>query len=133
MDNNLCIIYATCELDLEIFREEISAYLNLKITSTSFFESDFFALSIIKNQDFDKVDQCSFPDGFLYFKFIIEVGFRGENLNVSYINFLSKLLNWLWVKGVSAVASCDYENQLLNNGGYKNESLPWPKITSYVP
>lgn len=121
-----CIIYCTGTISIDKLRIRLAALLGLSKIDVSFVEGDFYELSIYNNDDFDTKRQTDFPDGFLYFKFIIEVGFN----SICQINdatpLISKILKCLWKLKMPAVASCDYENLLPENGGYKSTVVPWP-------
>lgn len=117
--NRDCIIYLTTELELNNMELKLNSYLNNYDIELEFI---FF-----KNSDFDSMKQIEFPDGFLYFKYVLELNFLNdeiEDLNV--ISKVNEILKYLWEINVSAVASCDYENLLINNGGYKCLTIPWP-------
>lgn len=122
-----CTIYASSDTGIEEFRKEISVVLNLSITSISFITGDKYELSVRKNDEFNKNTQTEFPDGFLYFKYIMDIQFYEVN-NVEFcIQEISKILVWLWGKNIPAVASYDYEDALPEKGGYKSVNIPWVK------
>ncbi len=84
-------------------------------------------IEILKNLDFDVVRRQQFPDGFLHFRLRVEI-FPDESKNISLENqltMISALLNHLWSQNIPAVAACDYEDQLPENGGYKSRQIPW--------
>jgi hypothetical protein len=120
-----CIIYCTGSLSINELRKKTVDFVGADKIEISFIEKGFYDLSVHINEAFDKSKQVNFPDGFLYFKFIIEVGFyRSVETNI-YVDIVSKLLKWIWGMGVPAVASCDYENLLPENGGYNSNATPW--------
>ena len=57
------------------------------------------------------------PSGFLYFPYRVEAGPKRA---------VERLLPLLWDRGIPAVASCDYEDELPEKGGYKSRAIPWP-------
>jgi hypothetical protein len=82
-------------------------------------------LRINKNEDFDVEKTVEYPDGFLYFEFIIDcesTDFNKEN----FVEAISELLLSLWSKKVTAVAACDFEEILPLKGGYKSKNIYWP-------
>lgn len=120
MNNNYCKIYFTStdilsNIDNNIGRgfpylDENQIYLN-------------------KNMDFDKNRECEFPDGFLFFKYTLD--FEPEKLEKKEcIRIVNSLLNWFWNNDIPAVASCDYENELVHKGGYNNQAVPFPSSKS---
>jgi hypothetical protein len=125
--NSFCKIYVSGPSVIDELRGNVFEFLKLTKVSGSFGESDSFALSIAKNDEFDKKLQTEFPDGFLYFKFIFEFDFKNKELKEFQVDIVSKTLEWLWGKNMAAVAACDYEEKLPENGGYKSLQGPWPK------
>ena len=87
-------------------------------------------IEVRKNPDNDPNGRADFPDGFLFFPYVLEFypdpGIGRED-NVSRVG---KILSLLWSKGWPALAACDYEDELPCGGGYKNRSVPW---VSQVP
>lgn len=75
-----------------------------------------------KNSDFDIKRSKNFPNGFLYFRNILEISINEDSDEITLIN---KILNFLWNKNIPAIASCDFEVKLINKGGYNNKSLPF--------
>lgn len=124
-----CIIYADTNKD------ELVEKLNQMLTKDSD-SSVFYAhnneIEFLQNLDYDPVNCQQFPDGFLHFQQRIEI-FADESKLVSLENqvkLVSTILKILWSQGVPAVAVCDYEDKLPNNGGYKNNNIPWIKPSS---
>jgi hypothetical protein len=74
------------------------------------------------NDEFDADRRREFPDGFLFYRFRLEVSAdcqpAGEE---NMIVFVSGLLKTLWVAGCRAVAACDFEDALPYAGGYRWE------------
>ena len=70
------------------------------------------------NEDFDAIRTAEFPDGFLWSQFKLEMFARPNK--VVPVEIVSRLLNWFWSNGWSAVAACDFEDQLPSRGGYKD-------------
>ena len=126
MDSS-CILYCSSELDIKEFQSEIATFLNLQRETFSFFHGDFFELSISKNDEFNSKLQHDFPDGFLYFKYLLSFAFNDTLVTNTQIELINKILGWMWNKNIPTIAACDYEDKLLNNGGYRNTSLPWPE------
>ena len=126
-DMNLfdCIIYCTGDLTILQLRSKVASFIGSNAAQVSFVEKDFHELSIHTNDDFNFGKEKDFPDGFIYFRFIVEIGFT-EKINLDKaLPVVSDLLKWLWEMGMPAVASCDYENLLPENGGYNSRVVPW--------
>jgi len=77
------------------------------------------------NEEFDADKEILFPDGFLFFKFLLEIELKNEAMNDDYIKYIGLVLKELWKKGISAVASSDFEMMLPNNGGYNSKEVSW--------
>src|SRR5688500_8406685 len=78
-------------------------------------------VAIVRNEDYDSNRRRQFPDGFIYFRYYIDL----------YVDVLpreeraaavSRALEGLWSWGFPAVAACDYEAALPHGGGYKSQS-----------
>ncbi|MEC5146103.1 hypothetical protein [Chitinophaga sp. 212800010-3] len=120
-----CSIYVTGSVSKEELLSGLCRLLNGKITSISFINTSNYELFVQKNDEFDEDEQKSFPDGFLYFRYIVYVEFNDKNTQQYCVEEIAKLLRWLWEKNMAAVASCDYEDLLPENGGYKSRNIPW--------
>jgi hypothetical protein len=69
---------------------------------------------------------ADFPDGFLYFKYKLDINFYDE-VGISYcIQLIKTILEFFWRNDIPAVATADYEDQLPFRGGYKSIKIPWP-------
>jgi len=95
------------------------------IDEMNFENKTSFAIDIVKNNDFDKSKRKEFPDGFLYFPFLVEYYSSDSIVKASDIHNTGIILTELWKNNVPAVASCDYENILPEKGGYKSKNIPW--------
>jgi hypothetical protein len=120
-----CQIYVTSDIKVEVLREKVSFFLGSKIVGKSFIETCFYELSIRLNEEYSFVKEKRFPDGFLFFKFIVDIGFISTNSTIAIIE-VSKLLKWFWENDMPAIVACDYEELLPYNGGYKSKFVPWP-------
>lgn len=120
-----CIIYCTGQISLQELRIRLAALSGTKNIEVSFIENGFYELSVYNNDAFNLITQKDFPDGFMNFKFIVEVGFNSDSKIDQAVAVVSKLLKWLWEIKMPAVASCDYEDLLPENGGYNSTAIPW--------
>ena len=123
-----CIIYCSGKMSVHELRNKIAFLLNAEKTAISFIETDFYEISIHPNKEYNSEREREFPDGFLFFKYIIDIGFDKTSNQKKCIEEVSKILNWLWeTADMSAIASCNYEDLLPNKGGYKAKEIPWPR------
>ena len=83
-------------------------------------------IDILNSDDFDCQRRKKFPDGFLFFRYFIEIYPRPRFDQTARIQTVSTILQHLWKHGYSAVAACDYEQMLPEQGGYKSQRVPWP-------
>jgi hypothetical protein len=128
MSSSDCIIYCTGKISINELKLRVAELVGATKIEVSFIEKDFFEISIYKNDAFDVTRQTEFPDGFLCFQFIIEIGFK-ENYEIDKCVFeVSKILEYLWSINIASVAFCEYEELLPNKGGYNSSVTPWPTI-----
>jgi hypothetical protein len=120
-----CKIY----VDASITREELAGRVSALLSATL---DRFTAVvpcgefDIQRNEDFDETRIAEFPDGFLYFRYLIEVYTHTPN-DSDCRAFVGKILEHFWSQGVPCVAAGDYENELPNGGGYNSRAVPWAK------
>lgn len=123
-----CIIYT--DIDRDELLEKLSQLFPVQGSSGTYC-ADNNEVEIVRNLDYDPVRRQQFPDGFLNFRQRIEI-FPDQSREIPLKNQLalvSMILKHLWSQNVPAVAACDYEEQLPNNGGYKSTEIPWEKIS----
>lgn len=82
---------------------------------------DLYVIGICKNDEFNREKyQEDDIDGFLFSKFLLEIEPIAALPNkTAYISSIGKLLEGLWRDGYGAVAACDFEDMLPNQGGYR--------------
>lgn len=118
-----CKIYLQSELSLTELQFEIAKKLHGQIHGYSILIENI-EIDVSKSNDFDEKKSKEFPDGFLYFKYTIEV-FGNNGKIESFLNIVSCVLEFFWAKGTPAVAACDFEQALPQKGGYKSKNIPW--------
>ena len=79
-------------------------------------------LDIEDNDDFDPA-QVDAPDGFLFYRYYLDVVPAETQTRDGQIALVSRLLELLWARGWPAVAAADFEEELPRRGGY-NPSTP---------
>lgn len=122
-----CKIFISIDTPYQSLISMIEDRYRLKSDGLGRVSSDYFDIDFNVNEDFDYEESLLFPDGFLYFKYYLDIFFRPniEDGNII-INTISDLLVWLWENNYPAVAACDYENLLPEKGGYGSPNIPWP-------
>lgn len=76
----------------------------------------YFQIDILYNDEYNSLEERQFPDGFLFFRYLIEV--HSKEATAAYcVDIVSRILTWLWLEQkMPAVAACDYEEQLPFSG-----------------
>jgi hypothetical protein len=90
-------------------------------------------LEVRANEDRQAARIADFPDGFLFFRYLLEYYPYAHAERQERVALISRLLNFLWANGWAAVAACDYEEDLPHRGGYADGSLPWPSRNGAPP
>lgn len=104
--------------------DQISYILELPVKQ-GYIENDFFSITVSNNDEYDTKKAKEFPDGFLYFQFLIEFDFETSSNKELAINIVGKCLKYFWKKNIASIASCDFEAFLPEKGGYNNLNVPW--------
>jgi len=119
-----CIIYTEASRDTLV---KILHELSFE-EDNGCFQKNHNEIIIFKNYDRNPEKRSEFPDGFLYFQLYLEISCdESSQIKIDdQASFISLILKEFWSKNIPAVASCDYEHLLANNGGYKSKEIPWP-------
>jgi hypothetical protein len=83
-------------------------------------------MEIRANEDRQQARAADFPDGFLFFRYVLEFYPQACADRADRIKLIADVLNLFWQHGWPAVAAADYEDDLPHKGGYLNPALPWP-------
>ena len=96
-------------------------------TSVLFAPKDEFALEVdvLNNEDYDSNRRRQFPDGFIYFRYTLDLYMSGAPVKRQ-AALVTRLMESLWDGGFPAVAACAFEDRLPERGGYKSRRVPWP-------
>lgn len=106
-------------------------FVNTKITKVALFnliknelteEINRFEISnstlvieLRKNNEFNILKSQNVLNGFLFYKYHLEIQPFSEVAEREYIKVVSDLLKKLWESKIEAVAACDFENALSRN------------------
>lgn len=130
--DSYCKIYVHVNLSLqeliELTAKEFDGHVEMYTVVTPLFE-----IHIDKNDWFDEAKSEVFPDGFLHFRYELDVFPQPSQLQKEHIHWLSRFLTSLWSKNIPAVAACDYEEFLPCKGGYKDGTIPWLGADNPLP
>lgn len=114
-DELYCKVYINTDNTRDELSVIISRYLNTNVNKFYYINGKTFESNILENKDY-KTDNIL--DDFLYYKFIIEIEPIEESNENEYISEIGNLLEYLWSNKFKAIASCDFEEDLPNKGGY---------------
>src|SRR5574344_1457528 len=100
-----CKIYIDTELSRENLAEIISNHLGSNYNKFFSLETECFNIDIINNKEYQKEKSTEFPDGFLYYRYFIEIEPQKNIEELVYIKKVGEFLNFLWKHGFKVVAS----------------------------
>lgn len=121
-----CRIYVTGKhLEQNGLLVAICDLLNAELVQNMYVEKDGYSIEVRLNDEYDEKKETLYPDGFLYFHYNIEIDIRDDITDEFAAKEVSQILTYLWGSNYPAVASCDFENLLPKNGGYKSRDVPW--------
>ena len=83
-------------------------------------------VDVLKNEDYDSNRRRQFPDGFIYFRYTLDLYLNDAPI-AKKAAIVTRLLKYLWEEDIPALAACAFEDRLPKRGGYKSRAVPWPK------
>ncbi len=122
-----CNLYIDADADISTFLQNIATLINasdVESDSVHIHEGDVL---ISKNENYHCTNKKSPEDGFLFYRYKLLINPNRTLGKKNAINLVTKLLNYAWSEDYPAVAACNYESELPNDGGYKSENVPTPK------
>ena len=115
--------------DCKVFVDaEISENELVSLTAPVIFTPDdgiSLQVEVVRNEDYDSNRRRQFPDGFIYFRYTLDL-FMSDATVARQAAVVTRLLKRLWEWGFPAVAACAYEERLPKRGGYRSHAVPWP-------
>jgi hypothetical protein len=126
-----CKIYVESDLDQDALAKLLAGSLSGTVAGTPVsrtVQTPLGDIDIRKNATSDKLRARQFPDGFLAFRYALELYPAPEAPREDRISLVARLLHRLWSQNLPAVAACDYEDQLPHRGGYNDRSVPWVSL-----
>lgn len=124
--NKFCSVYVSGFLSLDELISELNSLLNGEIEGRDI-RLPNYSLNVKPNETFEGNKQKEFPDGFVYFQYYLEFDFQDQLKLEECIEAVNCVTTWLWKNSKSAIAVSDYEDNLVNNGGYKSTVVPFPR------
>jgi hypothetical protein len=121
-DNLYCKILVDSDLPKDQVVDTVSRMVSGTVDHGTIV-TDWSEIDVVKNDDFDAVKRHKRPDGFLFYRYYLDMEPEARVLRQDYVNAIGKLLEGLWATGWKAVAACDFEDELPRKGGYGSESV----------
>jgi hypothetical protein len=114
-------------LDAEMSEREVISVVMQGLFPPGISDSGRCEVEILKNEDYDSSRRRAFPDGFVYFRYYLDL-YMAEVATEEKAALVTRLLAYLWDDwGVPAVAACAFEQLLPEHGGYRSPHIPWPQ------
>jgi hypothetical protein len=118
-------IYTDADAEIEKLTFALSQLFNSLPDKWNNVETSVGEFSVLKNDEFDEQMRKDNEDGFLYYRYLIEVEPNKELGEENAVAFTAKLLEYLWSQGYPATAACGYEDALPNKGKLIPENYNW--------
>ncbi len=112
-----CKIY----IDTELSDRELTGLIMQIISDAE--DSTGVEIALYRSEDHDTKRRTQFPDGFLYFRYYLDVYVDTEQ----HTRVIGTLLRSLWELDIPAVAASPFEHLLPERGGYRSRAVPWPR------
>jgi len=107
-----CKIFIESPLTQKDLIHVISNIVNGTIELGHYITSDQMEIDVLENDEYDEVLLKDSNQGFLYYRYYLEIEPTNNVAEYNYIQNISNLLENLWNQGNKAVAACDFENEL---------------------
>ncbi|QAA33369.1 1,4-dihydroxy-6-naphthoate synthase [Clostridium manihotivorum] len=117
-DNLYCKIYVDTDKSIQDIINVILSVVSGQVRRKGVYSTNL-EIDIRYNKEYDELERLGVEDGFLYYKYYLEIEPNENAAQKKYILSVSQLLEGLWGVGYKAVASCDFEVDLPRSGGYK--------------
>ncbi len=119
-----CSLYTDATVELEELIANLASLLNASVKGL-YVENAEGYICVDKNDEFDEQMRRDGEDGFLYYRYLIEVEPNKELGEENAVAFVSKILRYLWSEDYPATAACAYEDALPNKGKLIPENHSW--------
>lgn len=121
-----CRIYASFDNNrVSSLIGEIANVIDATIDNSKYIEKNGYSIEIRYNDDWHCEKAKSYPDGFLYFPYSIEIDIEDFISEEEAACEVNKILEVLWNNKYPAIASCSFEELLKLKGGYKSNQVTW--------
>lgn len=109
-----CHLYVDADLEESELANKIAEVLQTKADGL-FVDSANGDLAVRANQEFDENARQNQADGFLFYRYHIDVEPNSSLGEKNAVELVSRLLENFWANGYLATAACGYEDKLPNN------------------
>jgi hypothetical protein len=125
--SNTGSLYCKVFVDTDIAQEQLIAFLRTSICGISEIRihtvaNDDLDIYVDKNDDFDETKRSMGNDGFLFYRYALDIEPTKSTTQERFMGCVGILLEALWREGYKAAAACDFERKLPKSGGYQPES-----------
>lgn len=117
-----CKIFIDTDVPDETVLEKISTITAGIIDQWTVY-ADWSEIDFVDNDDFDEHKRNQKPDGFLFYRYYIEMSPNEHVAAPDYIQHVADLMEKMWQEGWKAVAACDFEDKLPQKGGYHQNGV----------
>lgn len=122
-------------MDDELRAPDCKVFVNAEVSEAELFgliapmlfapeDEMLLQVEVVANEDYDTRRARQFPDGFIYFRYMLDLYMNAAPVTRK-AAITTRLLTHLWEWGYPAVAACAYEDRLPERGGYKSRAIPW--------
>ena len=126
LNKMFCRIYVSGEgIERRGLTVAVCDLLGAQLVSEKYIEKDGYSIEVRPNDEYDKMSEREFPDGFLYFPLSIEIDIQDGISKEDAAREVGGILEFLWEGNYAAIASCEFEDLLPEKGGYNNRNVPW--------
>jgi hypothetical protein len=122
--NYYCGLFLDSSEEESLLVSEVAKLFNNE-PERNYIHSSECDISILENDDFDEQRRTNPEDGFLFYRYKLEVEPNTELGEKNAIAVVSKLLKFFWSQSYPAVAACGYEDALPNKGKLIPENHSW--------
>ena len=110
--NLYCKLFIDNDCNLDYLILKIKKILDGKIELQTYIYNKYLRIDARENDEYDKVLKNSSYDGFLFYRFILDI-YQKENItDEDYINQIKFLIKFLRDQGFKVVPACHFEEKL---------------------
>jgi hypothetical protein len=112
-------LYCKIFVDTQLFNEQLISLLAALLKATphgAYVENNYLLITVNRNEDRNDILKNNLQDGFLFYQYYLDIEpFKTTNFEL-YLQQLKFLVAELRSKGMRVVPSCDFEDELDQEG-----------------